>query len=125
MSEPPLFKQLKVSLRFALFHIMKGVLGKENPNTGRSQLFALHLIVLYRCCGFLSQGEGKILHQQKDYESLYCRTHFISVLEPSPHCLWGKPVVICLKAMGYVCSVNNVGNICTNLLDPFFLHWSL
>lgn len=59
--------------------------------------FTAHFPELHRCTSL--QIEGTILHQQKDYESLYCDTHFIVTLtllcgdlEPNPQYLWGMPI---------------------------------
>lgn len=49
-------------------------------------LILVHFTVLHRCC--LLQIEDKALHQQKDYNGLYC-----GGLKPSTQYLWGVPVV--------------------------------
>ena len=60
-------------------------------STGISPFIILCFIALHRCF-ILLQTEGKNLQQQRDYDSLYCNTHFISVsgTEPtiSPRYAW-------------------------------------
>lgn len=47
--------------------------------TTQAYLVSLRFTVLHRCCVFL-QTEGKTLHLQKDYDSLYCDTLFVAVV---------------------------------------------
>ena len=44
---------------------------------GTLSFIELCFIALHKCCFFL-QIEGKTLHQQKDYDSLYCHVGFMA-----------------------------------------------
>lgn len=51
-------------------------------HTGASPFIVLHFTVLHGCCILINRR--KTLHQQKDYDWLYCNVRFIVVVRAEP-----------------------------------------